>query len=43
MRLAREDNRNSHNAETEIRLRLMRQPLPTLNADLYRVNDCNDS
>ena len=38
LRLAREDNKNNHRAETEIGLRLMRQPLPTLNADRYRVS-----
>ena len=37
LRLTMDDNRNNHRAETEIGLRLMRQPLPTLNADSYGV------
>ena len=43
LRLASDDNKNNHRAETEIGLRLMRQPLPTLNADRYRSADSHDS
>jgi hypothetical protein len=37
LRRAMDDNRNNHREETEIGLRLMRQPLPTLNADSCSV------